>query len=169
MAEIKTKSRKNGTDKKQRAKKAPAAPLRKKPSEKLPVGAKKLQLVETAAGGRIGYSGGFSLVYRLLFWQLSPDIEQAVSRTRQPSTTVIAENGREIRSFGNVYSEVVYPLGTALLCQKRHYCHRRPAFLFPISVLTRLPSPARWLPTLSRGAMPRAAAPLPSKWRKTCF
>ena len=38
-----------------------------------------------------------------------PDIEKAVARTRQPSTTIIAENGQEIRTFGNVYSEVVYP------------------------------------------------------------
>lgn len=38
-----------------------------------------------------------------------PDIEQAVSRTRQPSTSIIAENGQEIATFGNVYSEVVYP------------------------------------------------------------
>ena len=38
-----------------------------------------------------------------------PDIEKAVSRTRQPSTTVIAENGQEIKTFGNVYSEVVTP------------------------------------------------------------
>lgn len=38
-----------------------------------------------------------------------PDIEQAVSRTRQPSTSIIAENGQEITTFGNVYSEVVYP------------------------------------------------------------
>ena len=38
-----------------------------------------------------------------------PDIEKAVSRTRQPSTTIIAENGQEIARFGNVYSEVIYP------------------------------------------------------------
>ena len=37
-----------------------------------------------------------------------PDIEKAVERTRQPSTMIIAENGNEIHSFGNVYSEVVY-------------------------------------------------------------
>lgn len=37
-----------------------------------------------------------------------PDINDAVSRTRQPSTTIIAENGNEIATFGSVYSEVVY-------------------------------------------------------------
>ena len=36
-----------------------------------------------------------------------PDIEEAVMRTRQPSTTVIAENGNEIQTFGQVYSEVI--------------------------------------------------------------
>ena len=37
-----------------------------------------------------------------------PDINEAVARTRQPSTTLIAENGNEIKSFGSVYSEVVH-------------------------------------------------------------
>lgn len=36
-----------------------------------------------------------------------PNIEDAVSRTRQPSTTIIAENGNEIQTFGQVYSEVI--------------------------------------------------------------
>lgn len=36
-----------------------------------------------------------------------PDIEEAVMRTRQPSTTIIAENGNEIQTFGQVYSEVI--------------------------------------------------------------
>ena len=36
-----------------------------------------------------------------------PDIEDAISRTRQPSTTIIAENGNEIQSFGQVYSELI--------------------------------------------------------------
>lgn len=37
-----------------------------------------------------------------------PDVEDAVSHTRQPSTTIIAENGNEILTFGNSFSEVVY-------------------------------------------------------------
>lgn len=36
-----------------------------------------------------------------------PDIEQAVARTRQPSTTITAENGNEVKTFGSVYSEVI--------------------------------------------------------------
>lgn len=38
-----------------------------------------------------------------------PDIEQAISRTRQPSTTITAENGNEIMSFGSVYSSIIMP------------------------------------------------------------
>ena len=38
-----------------------------------------------------------------------PDIAQAVSRTRQPYTTIIAENGDTIHTYGSVYSEVIYP------------------------------------------------------------
>lgn len=38
-----------------------------------------------------------------------PDIEQAVSRTRQPSTTITAENGNEVATYGQIYSAVVMP------------------------------------------------------------
>ena len=38
-----------------------------------------------------------------------PDIAKAVAQTRQPSTTIMAENGSDIASFGNVYAEVIYP------------------------------------------------------------
>lgn len=37
-----------------------------------------------------------------------PDIDQAVARTRQPSTTITAENGNEVKTFGSVYSEVIH-------------------------------------------------------------
>ena len=37
-----------------------------------------------------------------------PDIEDAVSRTRTPSTAIIAENGNEIYTFGNNYAQVIY-------------------------------------------------------------
>lgn len=36
-----------------------------------------------------------------------PDMTEAVNRTRQPSTTIIANNGNDIQSFGTVYSEVI--------------------------------------------------------------
>ena len=36
-----------------------------------------------------------------------PDIDQAVARMRQPSTTITAENGNEVKTFGSVYSEVI--------------------------------------------------------------
>lgn len=36
-----------------------------------------------------------------------PDINEAVARTRQPSTTILSENGNEITTIGSVYSEVI--------------------------------------------------------------
>lgn len=38
-----------------------------------------------------------------------PDIQKAVSATRQPSTVIMAENGNDIAKFGNVYAQVIYP------------------------------------------------------------
>lgn len=37
-----------------------------------------------------------------------PDVNTAISRTRQPSTAIIADNGNEIYTFGNSFSEVIY-------------------------------------------------------------
>ena len=36
-----------------------------------------------------------------------PNMNEAVNRTRQPSTTIIADNGNEVQTFGTVYSEVI--------------------------------------------------------------
>lgn len=36
-----------------------------------------------------------------------PDIEKAVGQTRQPMTTVIADNGNEVTTYGHIYSDVV--------------------------------------------------------------
>lgn len=47
------------------------------------------------------------LGYILYCFATLPDIEQAVARTRQPSTTITAENGNEVQTFGSVYSEVI--------------------------------------------------------------
>lgn len=47
--------------------------------------------------------------YLLYCFFTLPDIEQAVSRTRQPSTTITAENGNEVATYGQVYSAVVMP------------------------------------------------------------
>lgn len=38
-----------------------------------------------------------------------PDIARAISRTRQSYTTIVAENGDTIHTYGSVYSEVIYP------------------------------------------------------------
>ncbi len=48
-------------------------------------------------------------IYVLYCYVTMPNIEEAVSRTRQPSTTIIAENGNDIIKYGNVYAQVIYP------------------------------------------------------------
>ncbi len=35
------------------------------------------------------------------------DMDAAINRTRLPSTTILAENGNEVQSFGTVYSEII--------------------------------------------------------------
>ena len=47
--------------------------------------------------------------YILYCYLTMPDIQKAVSRTRQPSTVIMAENGNDIAKFGNVYAQVIYP------------------------------------------------------------
>ena len=59
------------------------------------------------------FKAGVLLVITLGVWigycyLTLPDIEKAISRTRQPSTMIIAENGNEIHNFGSIYSEVVF-------------------------------------------------------------
>ena len=38
-----------------------------------------------------------------------PNIQDAVSKIRQPSTIIMAENGNDIAKFGNVYADTIYP------------------------------------------------------------
>lgn len=47
--------------------------------------------------------------YILYCYLTLPDIQKAVSRTRQPSTIIMADNGNDIAKFGNVYAQVIYP------------------------------------------------------------
>ena len=47
------------------------------------------------------------LIYLTYCFFTLPDLEEAVSHNRLPSTTIIAENGNEVQSFGTIYSEVV--------------------------------------------------------------
>lgn len=70
-----------------------------------------------------------------------PDINVALSKTRQPSTTVIAENGNEIQTFGNTFSSVIYledlpyyvPAAIIDVEDRRFYAH----FGFDVIGLTR--------------------------------
>ncbi len=57
---------------------------------------------------KLALVGGGALFLYLLFCLITlPDMSEAINRTRLPSTTIIAENGNEVMSFGTVYSEVV--------------------------------------------------------------
>ncbi len=47
------------------------------------------------------------LTYPVYCFLTLPDMEEAVNRTRQPSTSIIAENGNDVQTFGTIYSEVV--------------------------------------------------------------
>jgi len=46
--------------------------------------------------------------YVLYCYATLPDISIALEKTRQPSTTIIAENGNEIQTFGNSFSHLIY-------------------------------------------------------------
>lgn len=46
-------------------------------------------------------------VYLLICLATMPDLKEAINRTRLPSTTILAENGNEVQSFGTVYSEII--------------------------------------------------------------
>lgn len=42
-------------------------------------------------------------------WFTMPDISSAVSKTRQPSTVIMAKNGNDIAKFGQIYDKIIYP------------------------------------------------------------
>ncbi len=52
---------------------------------------------------------GFCLLSGYLIYCILtiPNMDEAINRTRLPSTTILAENGNEIHSFGTVYSEII--------------------------------------------------------------
>lgn len=47
--------------------------------------------------------------YVAFCWFTMPDIYDAVSKTRQPSTVIMAQNGNDIAKFGQVYDKIIYP------------------------------------------------------------
>ncbi len=49
------------------------------------------------------------LFYLFLCILTLPNMSEAINRTRLPSTTILAENGNEVQSFGTVYSEIIKP------------------------------------------------------------
>lgn len=49
------------------------------------------------------------LVYVCYCYLTMPNMQKAISQTRQPSTVIMAENGNDIAKFGNIYAQVIYP------------------------------------------------------------
>ena len=47
--------------------------------------------------------------YVIYCYATMPNMQQALNRTRQPSTVIMAENGNDIAKFGNVYANIIYP------------------------------------------------------------
>ena len=89
----------------QKAKKASKRPTKKRKKSTKKTFKKKLIKALIISAFAI-----FALItsYVLYCYATLPDIEVALSKTRQPSTTIIAENGNEIQTFGNSFSSVVY-------------------------------------------------------------
>jgi membrane peptidoglycan carboxypeptidase len=58
-------------------------------------------------GKCIGIGIACFLLYLVFCIITIPDMDEAINRTRLPSTTILAENGNEVQSFGTVYSEIV--------------------------------------------------------------
>ena len=46
--------------------------------------------------------------YVFYCWLTMPNISASIERTRLPATSILTENGREIESYGGVYSDVIY-------------------------------------------------------------
>ncbi len=51
---------------------------------------------------------GVLFAYVFYCYVTLPEMEVAFNRTRLPSTTIIAENGNEIQTFGNSFASLVY-------------------------------------------------------------
>lgn len=49
------------------------------------------------------------VLYLLYCYYTLPDIQKAISQTRQPTTVITADNGNEIQTFGNIYQQVMTP------------------------------------------------------------
>lgn len=70
-------------------------------------------------------------IYILYCYLTMPNIQESVSKPRQPYTIIMAENGNDIAKFGNVYAQIIYPddlpknLTDAIIAieDKRFYSH----------------------------------------------
>lgn len=88
-------------------------------SKKAPIRRKKRKSGKKAASwkwrllkwGVISALIGFLLLAGYVFYcyLTMPDMQKAISRTRQPSTVIMAQNGNDIAKFGNVYAKIITP------------------------------------------------------------
>ena len=143
-------------------------PSKKKAKRKTSRRRQKASAGETAAGGRIGYSAAALHLYiALLFCNSTtsnrPYFPHPGSR-RRPS---LPKTGRKIEVSGMFIPKWLKNIGTALWCQNAHYCHQNGRFI-PIRPFDPMAFTTRDGCQPRKGApRPEAAAPLPSKWRKT--
>lgn len=89
------------------------------PNKKAPIRRKKRKSGKKAASwkwrllkwGVISALIGFLLLAGYVFYcyLTMPDMQKAISRTRQPSTVIMAQNGNDIAKFGNVYAKIITP------------------------------------------------------------
>lgn len=83
---------------------------RQRPAEKRQTAKKRVKTKACDSAYHLDFLSFLVITFAgwLLYCVLTlPDIDQAVARTRQPSTTITAENGNEVKTFGSVYSEVI--------------------------------------------------------------
>ncbi len=99
---IKKTKTKNSASKKSRAKKSRNSKKKNKTGSLW----KKLFILGFWLGLFLFIALGLYVAY---CYMTMPDIAKAVAQTRQPSTTIMAENGNDIAKFGNVYADVIYP------------------------------------------------------------
>lgn len=108
------------------------------------------------------------LIYLSYCFFTLPDLDEAVSRNRLPSTTIIAENGNEVQSFGTIYSEVVrseelpqYAVDAIVSTEdRRFYSH----FGFDIISFTRA-----MITNVFAGRYAQGGSTITQQVAKTCF
>ena len=104
----KTPPKKKSQNAKAGAKPAQKRPVRRKKRKAKKQGGLKWRLFKYACVLALMLLA-FIIGYVVYCYLSMPDIQKEVSRTRQPSTVIMAQNGNDIAKFGNVYARVITP------------------------------------------------------------